>query len=151
MYFFKKLINYNSKTTRCVTRRGRWGRPALPFFENWKKVPNFWKKCPGCDHLWVKFLIWNAICKSFQGENQIFFPCRAFLFRFVHDCLSRCLNSKKTPQPKKFLVMHLNYSPNSKILCAGTSTEFTLIYYFTYLWHHLLTKNHHFSKAWGFL
>ena len=33
-----------SPSSRCETRGGKEGRSPLTFFENWKKVPKFWKK-----------------------------------------------------------------------------------------------------------
>ena len=60
-----------------------------------KKCPSFGKKeCPDCGHLWVKFLIYNAIVRrkffrSFQEKKPDIFPYGAFLSRFVHDYLSK--------------------------------------------------------------
>ena len=40
--------------------------PAL--FENWKDSPEFWKKGPDCDHLWVKFSIQNIVLRECRRE-----------------------------------------------------------------------------------
>ena len=75
------------------------GRSPQPFFKNWKKYHNFGKKYPDCDHLWVKFFIYNTNFKSFQEKKPEIFPCGVFLSRAVHDRLSKCPNSKKTSLP----------------------------------------------------
>ena len=42
-----------------------------------KKCSNLWKKCLDCGHLWIKFLIYNAIFKSFQAKKpDTFLRCR---------------------------------------------------------------------------
>ena len=70
-------------TNRRVTRgEGRgWGLPC-PSSKIGKKYPNLEKNCPDCGYLWVKFLIWNEIFKSFQDKKkkvEIFF-LRDFFF-----------------------------------------------------------------------
>lgn len=46
--------------------------------------------------------------KSFQEKKPEIFPCRTFLSCVVHNCLSKCPNSKKLPWPEEFLVRRLN-------------------------------------------
>ena len=49
------------------------------------------------------------------------FPCGAkFISRVVHDCLSKCPNSKKTPQPKKIP----SYAPDSQAYEFFSSCKF---------------------------
>ena len=80
-------------------RRGEVS-PAL-YSKIGKKCLNFGKKCPDCCHLWVKFLIQNAIFKSFQAKNRIFFLCGALPFRLVGKLLSKCPCSKKNSSTLK--------------------------------------------------
>ena len=58
MFRFKA---FPRRVTRGEEGGGGWGgwEVALPcdFRQTWKKCPNLEKKCPDCDHLWVKFLI----------------------------------------------------------------------------------------------
>ena len=54
-------------TSRRVTRVGGRGgvwevSPAL--FSKSEKVPDFGGKCPDYIHLWVKFLIYNAVLRA---------------------------------------------------------------------------------------
>ena len=79
---------------------------------SWKLL----KKYPDCGQLWVKYLIYNAIFKSFQEKKLKIVPCRVFLSRFVHDYLSKCSNPKKIPSPKKFLATCLKHLCWSKFL-----------------------------------
>ena len=76
------------------------------FFKIRKEYPDFFEKCPNCGHLWVKFLIYSAIFKSF-GEKTDIFPRGVFLICVVDNCLLKAPNSRKLPCPKEFLVMHL--------------------------------------------
>ena len=80
---------------RRVTRGGRGWLPC-PFSKIGKTCSNSGKRCLDCGHLWVKFLIWNAIFKSFQVKKPEILSCGTFFSRFVHGCVSKCLNSKKT-------------------------------------------------------
>ena len=69
--------------------------PAL--FQNLKKSAlNLGKSCPDCGYLWVNLSFEMQFCKSFQEKKPDFFACGAFLSRFVHDCLSKFPNSKKS-------------------------------------------------------
>ena len=82
---------------RRVTRGGRWGAWCpLPFFRNWKKCPSFGQKCPDSGYLWVKFSFKMQFLRVSKKKPEIF-PCGASFSRVVHDCLSKCPNSKKTP------------------------------------------------------
>ena len=92
--WIKISINHRRVTWGGREREAR--SPPCPFFGDWKKV----------SHLWVKFLIWSAIFKSFQGEKTEIFPCGAFLFLDV--CLSKC-SPRKPSCPRKFLVTRLNH------------------------------------------
>ena len=70
---------------RRVTRGGRGGRSPLPFFKNWEKVPQFWKKMPWLCPSWVKFLISNVVLRVSRRKINIFFPCGAFLSCVVDE------------------------------------------------------------------
>ena len=84
---------------RRVTREG-WGGVGLPCpFSKLGKSVLILEKCPDCGHLWVTFLILNAIFTSFQEKKLEIFLCRVSLCRVLHCCLSKCTNSKKTPLP----------------------------------------------------
>ena len=48
-------------------------------FENRKKCPDFGKKGPDCDHLWVKFSIQNIVLRVSRRKNSKMFPC---IFRY---------------------------------------------------------------------
>ena len=85
---------------------GGGGLPC-PFFKIWKKVPQFWGKCPGYGHLWVTFLIWNAVFKSFQDKISEIFPCGVFFFVLYMIIYQSALIPRKLPCPKKFLVTRL--------------------------------------------
>ena len=61
-----------------------------------KKCSNSGKRCLDCGQLWVKFLIWNAIFKSFQMKKPEILSCGTSFSRFVHGCVSKCPDSKKT-------------------------------------------------------
>ena len=97
-------VNYFRLTDdfiRRVTIGGEGGEvfPAL-FQKLEKKCPNLWgKKCPECGHPRVKFSFKMQFLRVSRRKNQRFFPCGAFLFCFVGECLSKCPNSKKTPLP----------------------------------------------------
>ena len=54
------------------------------------------KICRDYGHLWVKFSFKMQFLRVSKQRNQRFFPCRAFLFCVVGECLSKCPNSKKT-------------------------------------------------------
>ena len=64
--------------TRRVTR-GREGRSALPFLENWKKCPNLEKKFPDCGHMWVKLSFKMKFLRVSEQKIRRFFPCKIFL------------------------------------------------------------------------
>ena len=59
-------------------------RPSLPFSENWKKVPWFWKKCPDSVLPWVKFSVQNVVLKISMKKTPKFFPVVPF-FSFIFD------------------------------------------------------------------
>ena len=65
-------INWPSRVT---IGEERGGLPCL-FSKIGKKCLNLGEKCPDCCHLWVKFLIQNAIFKSFQAKKSDIFSLR---------------------------------------------------------------------------
>ena len=95
---------------RRVTRGMMGGGLSCPFSKVGQKCPNFWKKCPDYGHLWAKFLILNAILKSFQEKKLEIFPCGAFVSRVVlyMDVYQGVLIPRKLPFPKNFLVTLLD-------------------------------------------
>ena len=86
------------------------GGLSCPFSKIGQKCPNFWKKGPDCGHRWAKFLILNAILKSFQEKKLEIFPCGAFVSRVVlyMDVYQSALIPRKLPFPKNFLVTRLD-------------------------------------------
>ena len=88
--FFETKIYFRSghSTSRRITRN---------FSKIGKKCPNSGQKCPDCGNLCVKIYVFSF---KIQFLNREVFPCGAeFFFRVVHDCLSKCPNSKKSPLP----------------------------------------------------
>ena len=83
------------------------GRSTLTFFLIEKKCPNFGKKCPDCDCLWVKFFIYNEFLRVFRRKSRRFFPVGPFLLALQMIIYQCALISKKSPCPKKFLIMPL--------------------------------------------
>ena len=66
--------------SRRVTIGGGGGGLPCPFSKIEKNYPNLEKECPDFGHLWVKFLIYNAIFKSFQAKKLDIFSLRGFFF-----------------------------------------------------------------------
>ena len=85
---------------RRLTRGRRGEGSPLPFFEKRKKVPWFGEKNDVVVIIYgQKFSFKMKFLRVSRRKSQIFFPCGAFLSRFVAECLSRCPYSKKTPLP----------------------------------------------------
>ena len=68
-----------------VTGGGGGGRGrGLPFFENRKKCPDFWKKESDCVHPYVKFTIQNVVLRVSKRKSFKTFPCGA-VFSGIFD------------------------------------------------------------------
>ena len=67
---------------------GRGGGLPCPFLKYKEKCPDFWEKCPNWVHLWVKFLILNAVLSVSRKKISEIFPCGAFLSCVAIKCLS---------------------------------------------------------------
>ena len=61
-------IDAYSATFTCA-QLGRKGEASPVIFENWKICPDFGKKDPDCDHLWVKLSIQNMVLKVSRRKN----------------------------------------------------------------------------------
>ena len=75
-------------------------RPPLPFFENRKKCPNFWKKRhyqTDSVYLWVKFK--NVVLRVSRRKKSKLFPVRPFFILFLTKFLSKCPDPAKPPLP----------------------------------------------------
>ena len=69
------FIDTYSTTPTGVQLGGREG-PHLRFFENRKK-------CPDCDHLWVKFFIQNVVLRVLRRKDSRIFPCQDIFLVFL--------------------------------------------------------------------
>ena len=67
----------------------------LPFFENWKKHPDFRKKALLVSIFWVKFYTQNVVLKISRRKNTKTFSGKTFFFVFLTKCLSKCPSSTK--------------------------------------------------------
>ena len=67
------------------------------FLKIGKNCSNLRKKDPDCGHLWVKYLTWNGVLKSFQTKKTDIFSLGALLSCVEDEWLSKCISSKKTP------------------------------------------------------
>ena len=70
---------FRTANIRRVTRKER-GEALPALFQKLEKSSLILgKKCPNCGHLWVKFLIYSVIFKSFQEKKpEIFFSVGPF-------------------------------------------------------------------------
>ena len=73
---FKNNFFYRPPFRRAT--KGGGVRPPLPFFKNHKKCPNFGKKGPDSDHLWVKFSVQNAVLRVSRRKTSKISPSGAF-------------------------------------------------------------------------
>ena len=78
-----------SQVTGEKTRGIEKGGLPCPFSEFEKKCPNFGGKFPDCEHQWFNFSLQVQFLKSFQEKKLKIFPCEAFIFCVVDDCLSK--------------------------------------------------------------
>ena len=99
--------------SRRITRGGRGEVSPALFRKLEKSALILGGKCPNFSHLWVNFLIYSAIFKSFQEKNpEIFsqeglsFSCVSFSSSFFLIVYQSALTPRKLPYPKKFLVAH---------------------------------------------
>ena len=47
---------------------GKGARSPLPFLKAEKNSSDFGKKCPGCIHLWVKFVVQNSVLRLSRAK-----------------------------------------------------------------------------------
>ena len=92
LIFAKNLIIFGYITTKNCSldksyitlsswrgNRGKEGEFYVAPFLQLNKESCFWRKCPGFIHLWVKFLIENAVLRTSQKKYPKLFPAKAFL------------------------------------------------------------------------
>ena len=77
---FKDIQIYRSTfshTHRRTTKgEGTGLPPPSPFFENWKRCPDFEKEGPDYVYLWVKFSVHSVVVRVSRRKNTKMFPCK---------------------------------------------------------------------------
>ena len=87
------------KCYKRVTRGGEEGRSPLPIFQNLEKsILILGKNALIVVIYGLNFSFKIQFLKVFRIKYRRFFPAGSF-FPIVHNCLSKCPNSKKTPLP----------------------------------------------------
>ena len=113
-------ISKKSSTIAGAQLGGRGGRAPLPFFENRKKVPWFWKKGPNYVSTWFESCIQNVV-----SRGKVF-PCGDFFFCFWQNVYQSALTPQNLYCPKRHLVACLHrYLSGLYIRLCTTPNFFT--------------------------
>ena len=88
--------------------RGKEGEFYVAPFLQLNKESCFWRKCPGFIHLWVKFLIENAVLRTSQKKISEIIPCQSLSFACCRLNVYRStLILRNLSCPQNFLVTRL--------------------------------------------